>query len=119
MQRIALAMALTALAAPASAFTSGNPNTATNDLGTTPSSAALQAVDTGEFGPIHAWWGQRLEAFKKRQANDQGGTVDDARYRNRNDERKRRNLPRRQYADPGDLGGRGPDPGNAGDPSKK
>jgi hypothetical protein len=121
MKRIALAMALAALAAPASAFTNES-NVASTDLanhGWTPA----QEQASMELGPWSAVIGKvRSEAFRKRQMGDQGGSFDDGRrYRNVNEEKKR-NVPRRPQGDPGDIGGRGDrvtDPGVSSDHAKK
>jgi len=118
MKRIALAMALTALAAPASAF-SLDAQTANDDATANRYGAARQEV-IGEFGPVSEVFGKlRNEAFRKRQAEDAGGSLDgDRRYRHQSEDRKR-NVPRRRATNPGDLGGRVPDTGAAGDSAKK
>ena len=89
MKRIALAVALAALAAPSSASASDS-SRATDGLAARIAIAVFQSMKTNCFGPIHAWWDQDARA-----------------------------LPTRQAEDPGDPGGRGPGTGNAGDPPKE
>ena len=90
MKRIALAVALVALAAPApaSAFDSSR---AASGLAARIANAVYRSLKAANcFGPIHVLWDQDARA-----------------------------LPTRQAEDPGDPGGRGPGTGNAGDPPKE
>lgn len=89
MKRIALVVALVALAAPASASASDS-SRAANGLAARIANAVYRSMNTNCFGPIHAWWDEGSRAFPVRRAED-----------------------------PGDPGGRGPGTGNAGDPPKE
>ena len=77
---------------------------------TSPASASA-----AELGPWSAVLGKAAQAFRIRQADDDGGSFDGGRhYGNANEDKKGRNVPRRQHGDPGDSGGRG---GRVSDPS--
>ena len=108
MKSIALALTIAALAAPASAFTQNDSNVTTTSL--------AQHQVASELGPWSAVLGKgRSQSFRIRQADDDGGSFDDGRhYGNANEDKKGRNVPRRQHGDPGDSGGRG---GRVSDPS--
>ena len=116
MKTLALALTLAALASPASAFTKNDSNVTTTGL--------AQHQVASELGPWSAvLGGARSQSFRIRQADDQGGSFDSGRhYGNANEDKKVRNVPRRQHGDPGDSGGRGgrvSDPGASGDSQKK
>ena len=122
MKRIALALTLAALAAPASAFTQNESNVTTTGLAKIATPAQQQVAS--ELGPWSAVIGKgRSEAFRRRQIDDDGGSFDGGRrYQNANEDKKSRNVPRRLHGDPGDSGGRGgrvSDPGSTGDTQKK
>ena len=115
MKSIALALTIAALAAPASAFTQNDSNVTTTGLASKIATPAQEQV-ASELGPWSAVLGKaRSQSFRIRQAGDDGGSFDDGRrYRNANEDKKGRNVPRRQHGDPGDSGGRG---GRVSDPS--
>ncbi|MGH2571719.1 MAG: hypothetical protein ACRDGR_10860 [bacterium] len=123
MKRIALAMALAALAAPASAFTQNESNVTTTGLASKSATPAQEQVAM-ELGPWSAVIGKgRSEAFRRRQIGDDGGSFDGGRrYQSANEDKKGRNVPRRLHGDPGDSGGRRDrvnDPNASGDSHQK
>ena len=123
MKSIALALTIAALAAPASAFTQNDSNVTTTGLAGKIATPAQEQI-ASELGPWSAVLGKaRSQSFRMRQIDDAGDSFDGGRhYGNANEDKKGRNVPRRQHGDPGDSGGRGgrvSDSGSSGDSQKK